>query len=86
MTSAPYNPLDKVNLAKSIEIELLGRQPVPFSELTEVRGAGIYVIYYVGDFSAYAPIVAPECEQCVWPAYLCRKGDTQGRSKRRFNR
>ncbi len=58
MTSAPYNPLDKVNLAKSIEIELLGRLPVPFSELTEVRGAGIYVIYYVGDFSAYAPIVA----------------------------
>lgn len=56
MTSGPYNPLDKINLAKSIEIELLGRAPVPFSELTDIKGAGVYVIYYVGEFPAYRPI------------------------------
>lgn len=56
MTAIPYNPLDKVNLARSIEIELLGRQPAPFSELENVKGAGIYVIYYTGPFPAYIPI------------------------------
>lgn len=51
-----YNPLDKLNLARSIEIELLGRAPVPLGELGEPAGAGIYAIYYSGPFPAYAPI------------------------------
>jgi hypothetical protein len=52
----PYNPLDKLNLARSIEIELLGRPAVSFSELDGIRGAGVYVIYYSGAFPAYSPI------------------------------
>lgn len=58
MNTRPYNPLDKVNLAKSIELEVLTRQPVPFSEVAEARGAGVYVIYYFGDFQPYASIAA----------------------------
>lgn len=58
MTGSPYNPLDKINLAKSIELELLGRPPVPFHELVSIRGAGVYVIYYVGDFAPYEPVKA----------------------------
>ena len=58
MSSGPYNPLDKINLAKSIEVELLGRDPVPFSTLADTKGAGVYVIYYVGDFPAYGPIAS----------------------------
>ncbi|RVM09366.1 Eco29kI family restriction endonuclease [Sinorhizobium meliloti] len=58
MIDRPYNPLDKANLAKSIEFELLGRQPIPLSAAGDMKGAGIYVIYYMGDFPNYAPIAA----------------------------
>lgn len=58
MNQAPYNPLDKANLARSIESELLAKPPIPLGALGDLRGAGIYVIYYSGDFSAYSPIRA----------------------------
>ncbi|MGL4489116.1 MAG: Eco29kI family restriction endonuclease [Rhizobiaceae bacterium] len=54
MTTAPYNPLDKFNLAKSIESELLARMPISLSEVAEVKGAGIYVLYYTGNFKPYS--------------------------------
>lgn len=56
MTGSPYNPLDKLNIAKSIETELLGRPPVPLSAASDIKGAGVYVIYYTGAFPAYTPI------------------------------
>jgi hypothetical protein len=49
----PYNPLDKVNLALSIQSELLQRPPVQLTDIGEIKGAGIYVIYYSGAFAAY---------------------------------
>jgi hypothetical protein len=51
-----YNPLDKLALAKSIEIELLARDTTPLSVLGSVTGAGVYAIYYAGSFPAYAPV------------------------------
>ncbi len=56
MSRAPYNPLDKFNLARSIEMELLRRDCDPLGSVDHIKGAGVYVIYYVGDFPAYAPI------------------------------
>jgi hypothetical protein len=56
MSSLPYNPLDKVNLARSIELELLIRAPIPLSSVEEIAGAGIYVIYYSGGEQAYGLI------------------------------
>lgn len=49
----PFNPLDKKNLGVSVAETLLDRQvsslpPVSFN------GAGVYAIYYVGDFPAYS--------------------------------
>ncbi len=52
----PYNPLDKINLAKSIENELLGKPGKYFGEVTQITGAGVYVIYYAGPFSPYASL------------------------------
>ena len=52
----PYNPLDKLNLARSIEVELLSRPTQPFGDLAGLSGAGVYAIYYSGPFPAYAPI------------------------------
>jgi hypothetical protein len=56
VSDAPYNPLDKINLARSIEFKLLGRDPQPLKAADDLKGAGIYVIYYTGNFSAYGPI------------------------------
>src|SRR5260221_7132070 len=65
MTPEPYNPLDKTNLGISVRDALLKQQPVCLRELlargSEFRhlkffGAGIYAIYYVGEFPLYQPI------------------------------
>ena len=56
MSGETYNPLDKINLAKSIEIELLARSVDPLSSVDHIRGAGVYVIYYTGNFSPYSSI------------------------------
>ncbi|MBX9659769.1 MAG: Eco29kI family restriction endonuclease [Nitrospiraceae bacterium] len=58
MTTTPYNPLDKINLAQSIERELLERAAEPLYETDQIAGAGIYVIYYSGPFEAYGRIRA----------------------------
>jgi len=49
-----YNPLDKINLAKSIETELLTSATGLLSAADQTAGAGVYVIYYTGTFPAYA--------------------------------
>ncbi len=52
----PFNPLDKRHLGESVGQAIL-RQPVtPMSELRTFHGAGIYTIYYRGDFPAYEAI------------------------------
>jgi hypothetical protein len=56
--TGPYNPLDKFNLARSIEVELLARVAIPLGECDSISGAGVYAIYYTGEFPAYAPIAA----------------------------
>ena len=53
--SEPYNPLDKRNLAKSVTENLLNRDIEPLPP-RHFDGAGVYTIYYVGDFDLYKPI------------------------------
>jgi hypothetical protein len=82
MSSRPYNPLEKPNLARSIELELLGRPPQPLASVDDVKGAGIYVIYYSGDFDAYRPIRCSARDgQFVNPIYVGKaipKGGRKG--------
>lgn len=82
MNSSPYNPLDKTNLARSIEIELLTRAPEPLSAVDAISGAGIYVIYYSGPFGSYAPIrCEPHADQFDRPIYVGKaipKGGRKG--------
>lgn len=56
MAEKPYNPLDKINLGRSIESELLGRPPIPLTSCDALQGAGVYAIYYSGDFKPYEPV------------------------------
>ncbi len=56
MSETPYNPLDKKNLGISVADAMLARPVSPLPPSARFIGAGIYAIYYVGDFPAYAPI------------------------------
>lgn len=56
MTKKPYNPLDKINLGISITQELVKHPALPLPPENPFPGAGIYAIYYSGDFEAYSPI------------------------------
>lgn len=59
--SETFNPLDKLHLAESIERALLDRpcQALPPDTFT---GAGIYALFYSGDYALYHQIAAPDCE------------------------
>lgn len=49
----PFNPLDKRHLGESVGLAML-RQPVlALKNLESFDGAGIYAIYYTGDFEGY---------------------------------
>ena len=55
-SSAPYNPLDKKHLGESVAEALLRGTPQPLKEISMFNGAGIYAIYYIGNFHAYTTI------------------------------
>lgn len=54
----PFNPLDKKNLGASVAEAMLEQPAQPLSKLEQFVGAGIYAIYYTGEFSAYEPLAA----------------------------
>ncbi len=51
----PYNPLDKRHLGEQVAEALLEQdvQPLPPSRFI---GAGVYALYYIGDFPAYSAL------------------------------
>lgn len=51
-----FNPLDKRNLAHSVGNALLQMAPIPLREVEKFEGAGVYAIYYTGEFPAYRSI------------------------------
>lgn len=52
----PYNPLAKENLGKSVAEAMLNSETMPLGDLLKFNGAGVYAIYYTGDFQVYQPI------------------------------
>lgn len=65
---APYNPLDKLNLGRSVAEALLLAPVLPLGEIPDLPGAGVYAIYYSGDFEPYRAIVAksPRRSRLPW--------------------
>lgn len=49
----PFNPLDMHNLGESIATAMLSSDPTPMTDLMDFSGAGVYAIYYTGDFLPY---------------------------------
>ncbi|MBF0144411.1 MAG: Eco29kI family restriction endonuclease [Magnetococcales bacterium] len=45
-----------MNLGMSVAEALLARTPIPLSNIGDFTGAGIYAIYYIGEFPSYNPI------------------------------
>jgi hypothetical protein len=49
----PYNPLDLENLGLSVLTAMEAREPQPIASVGVFEGAGVYAIYYTGDFRPY---------------------------------
>lgn len=52
----PFNPLNKRHLGESVGQAMLRQPVVPMNNLKTFDGAGIYAIYYQGDFPVYEAI------------------------------
>ncbi len=52
----PFNPLAKRHLGESVALAMLRRPVIGLAELKVFEGAGIYAIYYTGDFHGYGLI------------------------------
>ena len=66
----PFNPLDKSNLGESVAEAMLD-QPVGQLPPEPFIGAGIYAIYYVGDFPLYVEVAElNRNDRYQWPIYV----------------
>ncbi|MEN6472729.1 MAG: Eco29kI family restriction endonuclease [Syntrophaceae bacterium] len=68
---SPFNPLDKTNLGESVAKAVL-QQPVGLLPPEEsFIGAGVYTIYYEGDFSLYKDVSEQNRNDLYrWPIYV----------------
>lgn len=81
MASIPvYNPLDKLNLGKSIVEALLEQTALSFESLEAFSGAGVYAIYYHGDFPAYRPLKILNTPEMSVPIYVGKAIPKGGRT------
>ena len=78
----PYNPLDKLNLGKSVAEALLDSPVRGMGDTADLTGAGVYAIYYTGDFAPYGPIAEANANgQYAQPIYVGKaipKGGRKG--------
>ncbi len=65
----PYNPLDKINLGISAATAMLASEVYRLPPEKFV-GAGVYAIYYSGDFTPYRKISELNREGCNQPIYV----------------
>jgi len=67
----PFNPLDKNHLGASVADALLGRNVYLLEEVPIFEGAGIYAIYYTGNFPAYISLACLNREEKFeFPIYV----------------
>src|SRR5258706_2262617 len=77
--ASPYNPLSKRNIAASICSKLL-HQPPEEMPLERFKGAGIYLLYYTGQFAPYVKIsAANQKKKFAQPIYVGKAIPAGGR-------
>lgn len=74
----PYNPLDRKHLAESIADALLGRDLVALPPPASFDGAGVYAIYYLGDFPEYRHLARPKNPLPIYVGKAVPKGASTG--------
>lgn len=79
MSQTPYNPLDKLNLGKSVAEALLDQPAFPLGDVPRFGGAGIYIIYYSGHHPAYARLRVVNAEAPTVPIYVGKAIPSGGR-------
>ena len=79
---SPYNPLDKMNLGRSVAEALLLGSVLPLAQVADLAGAGVYAIYYTGDFAPYLPVAeknnAGVFDQPIYVGKAVPKGARKG--------
>jgi hypothetical protein len=76
-----FNPLDKYNLGRSVVDALLLSPEKRFADLARFSGAGVYAIYYRGDFEAYHDLSRRNKDSGMIPIYVGKaipKGGRKG--------
>ena len=68
----PYNPLDRLELGKSVERALLARPLSSLPPSGTFSGAGLYAIYYDGPLPMYSRIAPPTRDRGEVPIYVGR--------------
>ncbi len=79
----PYNPLEKRNLGRSVVEAMLAGAAHPLSTIAPFAGAGIYAIYYHGEFEPYAMIAGDPQLADARPIYVGKavpSGSRRGRN------
>jgi len=64
-----FNPLDKRNLGISIASAIFSQKPISLDTLVSFKGAGIYTLYYVGNFNHYLPLAKKNRTTLEYPIY-----------------
>lgn len=62
-----FDPLDYGNLTLNCVRELMSRPTRHLPLTAEFSGAGVYALFYRGDFAPYTPVKSPDAE---WPIYV----------------
>lgn len=64
-----FNPLDKQNLGKSVSIAMLSQPVTKLADIQSFVGAGVYALYYKGNFPLYEPIKQANEKSFEQPIY-----------------
>ena len=78
MVSKAYDPLDYDNIGKSILDALLLQAPAALPPLEKFDGAGVYALYYTGDFELYRGISSPALEVPIYVGCAVPPGGRKG--------
>jgi hypothetical protein len=81
-TSAPYDPLDLKTLAASMAKVVLEQPVHPLAKVPIFEGAGVYILYYTGDYEPYRSITQKNkgrrWDQPIYVGEAARKGARKG--------
>jgi len=74
-----FNPLDTRNLGKSVVDALTSTAEVALEGLSVFKGAGVYALYYSGDFKPYQRLAVLNRTQAAHPIYVGKAVPSGGR-------